>query len=1192
MLSMEAQELRLHYDFSSVNGTTVADNSVSDVNATLRGSAKVETMGKYKVLNLGKSSGYLDLTQAAGKVFASLDNYTISVYYRVDADASLSGNGYFLWAFSTNSACSADAGIYSAYRLNAQRVATSTGGYAHESGIERGTAATKDVWTHVAFVQSGSNGRLYINGTLVGTTAMPANSGNFGSTTPAYCWIGRPPFSGDAYLASTLVCDFRLYDAALSQADIKTLAATTEDLAFEFRYGGEGDFTQLKAAVESAETYIEGINPTQFPPSAITEFQDAINIARFLIAEGKVNQATIDNCRSDLQAARTKFTATRGIQFDTSGITQGYDSDRGFIHPGGLHTEADFVRIRQQLAEGNELVTAAYQVLKTAEYSQSTCATWPSEAIVRGGDGQNYINAARGATIAYQNALRWKIDGTRANADAAVRTLMAWTNTTKRVTGTSDQSLAYGLYGYEFAQAAELMRDYEGWNRDDFHQFQRWMLDVWYPGCIGFLRGRNGTWENAGKWWQAPGHYWSNWGLCNALAVLSIGVLCDDIFIYNQGLSFIKYDQVGTFTDPRTADPILNDGLTEFWGNLIVTTAQWEKETGAYGCVGQMNESGRDTGHAAMALGLAVDIAHQLYNQGDDLFAFMNHRLAAGIEYIAAQILSIEGLPWTNYHYANNGYFYTDSRSWLMTGPALGAQMRPYWGTVIGHYEGVKGVEMPFAHQVYEQMGIDAGGLGSTSGGYDHLGYSVLMNTRDGLASTDKVPTELSGKMTYGGRTYSGNELGGLKNNYNYIANQGFQAGTTVELQPQLPDGETDTGLWRWNTGEQTRNITITASESRVYRVTYTNSNGVESYLVFTVAVQGDCQESTVIPYINGEETGEAEVAYGSSVTLSATCLGGFGSILWDNGQTDYTITIPTVTTSRTIRAIFTNQGGRKTLVEFRLNVQALVPNIKVGTVSYSNSATRVVDAGADVELVPTPAAAVGASGRYEWYVADELVSTDPTFQIESVNESRQATVRYFVGDVQMANIPFCIYVKAKSDPLIEPGNYLIHHLATDTYLTNTAGADASPSLRPLISANDATPHLTQVWNITRPSSARYDFMSLADSLKLNAAGNLVKLTARPLRITSPVGMENVQIYTSTGKYWTPLSDGTIDFSTETALTDYPFQLIPVELTSAIHSVKTNDYIHRHGIYNLQGQQLRLPARGLNIIDGKKVVVK
>jgi hypothetical protein len=216
--------------------------------------------------------------------------------------------------------------------------------------------------------------------------------------------------------------------------------------------------------------------------------------------------------------------------------------------------------------------------------------------------------------MAYQNALRWKIAGTKANANAAVRILMAWANTTKDISGDSNYALASGLYGYQFAQAAELMRDYEGWEREDFELFKRWMLQVWYPKALGFLRGRNGTWENQGKWWQAPGHYWSNWGLCNALCVAMIGILCDDVFIYNQAMSYFKYDQCGTFRENRTDVPIKNDGLTEFLGNLVVTMVNSDLETGAYGYLGQMNESGRDTGHSAMALGLAVDLAKVGWN--------------------------------------------------------------------------------------------------------------------------------------------------------------------------------------------------------------------------------------------------------------------------------------------------------------------------------------------------------------------------------------------------------------------------------------------------------------------------------------------------------------------------------------------------------------------------------------------------
>jgi len=36
-----------------------------------------------------------------------------------------------------------------------------------------------------------------------------------------------------------------------------------------------------------------------------------------------------------------------------------------------------------------------------------------------------------------------------------------------------------------------------------------------------------------------------------------------------------------------------------------------------------------------MALGLAIDIAHQGWQQGDDLFSYMDYRLAAGIEFVA-----------------------------------------------------------------------------------------------------------------------------------------------------------------------------------------------------------------------------------------------------------------------------------------------------------------------------------------------------------------------------------------------------------------------------------------------------------------------------------------------------------------------------------------------------------------------------
>lgn len=881
------------------------------------------------------------------------------------------------------------------------------------------------------------------------------------------------------------------------------------------------------------------------------------------------------------------------IMAGASAVAQEYNPEnRGFIHPGGLHTQADFDRIKQQLANGNEKVTAAYKVLKEAAYSSASAATWPSEVIVRGGSGENYINAARGATIAYQNALRWKIDGTKANADHAVKVLMSWANTTKAISGTSDQCLARGLYGYEFAQAAELMRDYEGWSREDFHQFQQWMLNVWYPGCIGFLRSRNGTWENVGKWWQAPGHYWSNWGLCNALAVISIGVLCDDVFIYNQGMSFIKYDQVGTFKDPRTDNPILNDGLTEFWGNLVVTTTDSELETGAYGKLGQTNESGRDTGHAAMALGLAIDIAHQGWNQGDDLFSYMDYRIAAGIEYVAAQTQSVEGLPWTNYKYGTNGYYYTDSRAWEMTAPALGAQMRPYWGTVIGHYEGVKGVKMPFSEQAYKAMGIDAGGQGGTSGGYDHLGYSVLMNTRDEqLAPADQVPTELSPQITYDGKTLPHSELGGLTNTYQTttLKNRAVAVGTALTLSPQLPEGVSDTGNWLWNTGETTREINVTANRSFIYRATYTNENGIQSQICFPIAVQGDCHPTPVTPSITydgttHENTTDIAVLYNGSVTLNVTENTGFGNYKWSTNATTSSITVSSIRTDKDVTCTFYNQGGCETTITFHITVRDVRPDIILNDKTLQDTLSVICAEGDKVVLSPT-VATLRRNGTYQW----DNGNTEKTLTIDNVETSAEHTLNFTYGN-NTTTLPYTIYVKEAKDRLIDPNNYLIRHRASGMLLTHQG--DSAVLASDL--TTDGQPDLSQVWCIDRSSTARYDLISMVDSTYMTNTGQMKSKTFRPHRISLAKGRNYCTFYNANNQYWVVTPDLTLLYGTTTNLTDYPFELIPTDIAPTGISALTPQLSPlTPPIYDLTGRPLpNRPAQGLYIQDGKKYLAR
>lgn len=897
--------------------------------------------------------------------------------------------------------------------------------------------------------------------------------------------------------------------------------------------------------------------------------------------------------------------------------------DRGFIHPGGLHTQADFDRVKLLLEKGNTKVKQAYDKLTGAAYAQSNVQTYPVETIVRGGgNGENYINAARGATMAYQNALRWKIDGTESNAKAAVRILMDWCNTTKAISGNSDQCLAVGLYGYQFAQAAELMRDYDGWSREDFAKFQQWMLTLWYPKAIGFLRYRNGTWENSGKWWQAPGHYWSNWGLCNTLCVAMIGILCDDVFIYNQAMSFFKYDQCGTFKDPRTEVPIKNDGLTEFLGNLVVTTSESELETGAYSRLGQMNESGRDTGHSAMALGLAVDFAKVGWSQGDDLFAYMDHRLAAGIEYVAAQTQSVEGLPWVNYHYGSNGYYYTDSRAWLMTEPALGAQMRPYWGSVIGIYEGVKGVKMPFSEISYTNMGIDEGGQGGVSGGYDHLGYSVLMNTyEEQLCPAVQVPTELSPKMEYSGtlnanlipsltqekarglidgKTMLHNELGGLVNTFTLNNNTCVPAGQTLTLMPQLPEGEEDTGRWQWNTGETTRDITVATDRSFIYRVTYTNRNGIESQLCFPIAAKGDCTPDVLIPSITYDgkttQTDTINVFYGKTATLSVTPSAGWGTYKWSTGATTQTITTTSIKNDQDISVTFTNQGGATTTQVFHIHVLVAVPYYTIGETTTEGN-TVVLEQDGSVTLGLTTPATITDS-KVSW---SDGTSGSKTLTLEGVRTSGEYTASFTLSGVE-CHFTFNVFVNSSNSTLIEQGCYLLHHVATDTYLTAN-GKGELVTFEPRDEGNN-----NQIWYIdhSTASTPKYRFISLADndSLKMTAAAKLATLSYFPFYLNQAVGTDRIAIYTgattSTRKYWDVESDGSAETAAATTLADFPFQLIPYTISVGIEEVQEkSQMVNELGssspyLYDLSGRRVSSSHlhKGIYVVNGKKIFVR
>jgi len=200
----------------------------------------------------------------------------------------------------------------------------------------------------------------------------------------------------------------------------------------------------------------------------------------------------------------------------------------GFAHPGLLHTQADFDRMAASVKAGAQPVKAGWDRLVANRHSQSTWTARPSAMVVRGGAGQNYPTMYNDIHAAYQNALRWKITGDAAHGNTARDILNLWSSTLTALNGNSDRFLASGIYGYQFANAAELMRGYPGF---DLARFQHMMLTVFYPMNDSFLTKHNDA---------CITNYWANWDLCNMASVLAIGILCDDSAKVGQAVDYFK----------------------------------------------------------------------------------------------------------------------------------------------------------------------------------------------------------------------------------------------------------------------------------------------------------------------------------------------------------------------------------------------------------------------------------------------------------------------------------------------------------------------------------------------------------------------------------------------------------------------------------------------------------------------------
>lgn len=388
----------------------------------------------------------------------------------------------------------------------------------------------------------------------------------------------------------------------------------------------------------------------------------------------------------------------------TSDIDEWNDGDTidyVFNHPCLLHTNADFERVKTKLQSNAQPWLMGYEKLVASPRAQKNYQPSPEEKVERPGQEKYRIFSENGAA-AYQLALMWKITGDNDYADASIRVLNSWAKKNKVLGGNDEKVLLAGFGGYQYANAAELMRDYAGWQHDDFEIFKQWLLSVVYPVCYDWMANHYGNPANKA---------WMSWDLPAMTSTLAIGIFTEDREKINYVLDYF-YNGGGGGCIKNSVIARLEDPIGNIEGKHLA----------------QSMEVGRDQGHATLNVPLLAYFCQMFLNVGVDLFSYDDHVVLDICEYIAKYNVSPNeaiDMPFVRYYTNLEGWKEVISQNDNDQGRG---RARPGWELIYNHYK--KKANPYYSREFARTMRPEGGG---NRGGAepDDMGFGTLMYTVD-----------------------------------------------------------------------------------------------------------------------------------------------------------------------------------------------------------------------------------------------------------------------------------------------------------------------------------------------------------------------------------------------------------------------------------------------------------------------------